>query len=213
MAPQLSSPLSFTHSLSLSEFAIPLKEYLDQHPEYDGIAGGALVFDSQKRLLIIQRAAHDSLPNLWEIPGGAIDFTDDTILHGMGREVFEESGLRVSALNRLIGPGDGRVVFTNSTKKLKICKFTFEVEVESTDVVTLDPNEHQDYLWVTAEDCLNHGLERDGTVVEFKFTRPAQEATILEGFRLRMEAKPGVDRRRGAINGRGRGDIIYDFLQ
>jgi 8-oxo-dGTP pyrophosphatase MutT (NUDIX family) len=213
MAPQLSSPLSFTHTHSLSEFAIPLKEYLDQHPEYDGIAGGALVFDSQKRLLIIQRAAHDSLPNLWEIPGGAIDFTDDTILHGMGREVFEESGLKVSALSRLIGPGDGHAVFISTTKKLKICKFTFEVEVESTDVVTLDPNEHQDYLWVTAEDCLNHRLERDGTVAEFKFTRPAQEATVLEGFRLRMEAKPGVDRRRGAINGRGRGDIIYDFLQ
>ncbi|PMD66913.1 uncharacterized protein K444DRAFT_605891 [Hyaloscypha bicolor E] len=131
----------------------------------------------------------------------------------MGREVFEESGLRVSALSRLIGPGDGHAVFNSSTKKLKICKFTFEVEVESTDVVTLDLNEHQDYLWVTAEDCLNHRLERDGTVAEFKFTRPAQEATVLGGFRLRMEAKPGVDRRRGAVNGRGRGDIIYDFLQ
>jgi 8-oxo-dGTP pyrophosphatase MutT (NUDIX family) len=213
MAPQLSSPLSFTHSLSLSEFAIPFKEYLDQHPEYDGIAGGALIFDSQKRLLIMQRAGHDSMPNLWEIPGGAIDITDDTILHGIGREVFEEAGLRVSALSRLIGPGDGHAVFISSRKKLKICKFTFEVEVESTDVVTLDPNEHQDYLWVTAEDCLNHRLERDGAVVEFKFTQPAQEATILEGFRLRMEAESGVDHGERRLMGTRKEIPSSDFSQ
>jgi 8-oxo-dGTP pyrophosphatase MutT (NUDIX family) len=211
MAPQLASPLKFTYSPSLAEFAISVKEYLDQHPEYDGIAGGALIFDSKDRLLIMQRAAHDSMPNLWEIPGGAIDFTDDTILHGMGREVFEEAGLRVSKLNCLVGPGDGHAVFISSTKRLKICKFTFQVEVEGTEMVTLDPNEHQDYLWVTAKDCLNHRVERDGAAVEFKFTRPAQEATILEGFRLRIGAKSNVDRLGETSNEHESGDIIYDF--
>ncbi len=36
----------FTRSPSLSHFAVTIKEYLDRHTEYDGIAGGALVFDS-----------------------------------------------------------------------------------------------------------------------------------------------------------------------
>ncbi|KAE9369193.1 hypothetical protein N431DRAFT_427410 [Stipitochalara longipes BDJ] len=189
MAPQLSSPLSFTYHPSLTPFDVIAKTYLDQHPEYDGIAGGALVFDNRSRLLILQRAAHDSMPNRWETPGGAVDFSDESILHGIAREIFEEAGLRTRKVLRKIGPGDGRTVFLTSTKGLKICKFTFEVEVENTDVVTLDPEEHQDYLWVTEEDCKNHKVERDGEVVEFQFTRPAQEATILEGFRLRKEAK------------------------
>jgi 8-oxo-dGTP pyrophosphatase MutT (NUDIX family) len=189
MAPQLTSPLSFTYSPSLSPFAIPVKEYLKQHPEYDGIAAGALVFDNQDRLLILQRAAQDSMPNLWEIPGGACDFTDESILHGMAREVFEEAGLKVNALKHLVVPSDGHVVFRSSTRGLLWCKYTFEVEVECTEAVKLDPDEHQDYLWVTEEDCRNYRVERESAGVGFKFTTPAQEATILEGFRLRREGK------------------------
>lgn len=190
MAPQPNTPLSFTHSPSLSPFAITVEEYLAQHPEYDSLAGGAMAFDSEGRLLIVQRAAHDSMPNLWEIPGGACDSTDESILHGIAREVFEETGLRVKELRHLVGPGDDHVVFKTSRKGLMICKFTFEVEVESTEVVTLDSNEHQNYLWITEEDCKGYQVEREGIVVRFQFTTAAQQATVLEGFRLRKDTKP-----------------------
>jgi 8-oxo-dGTP pyrophosphatase MutT (NUDIX family) len=190
MATQPSTPLLFTYSPSLTPFAITVEEYLTQHPEYDGLAGGAMVFDSEDRLLIVQRAAHDSMPNLWEIPGGACDSTDENILHGIAREVFEETGLRVKELRHLVGPGDGHVVFKTGRKGLIICKFTFEVEVESTEVVTLDPNEHQNYLWVTEENCREYQVDREGNVVRFQFTTAAQQATVLDGFRLRKETKP-----------------------
>jgi len=190
MAHQPSRPLFFTHSPTLTPFAITVEEYLTQHPEYDGLAGGAMVFDREDRLLTVQRAAHDSMPNLWEIPGGACDSTDESILHGIAREVFEETGLRVKELRHLVGPGDGHVVFKTGRKGLIICKFTFEVEVESTEVVTLDPNEHQNYLWVTEENCKEYQVEREGKVVRFRFTTAAQQATVLAGFRLRKERKP-----------------------
>ncbi|PMD19202.1 hypothetical protein NA56DRAFT_750674 [Hyaloscypha hepaticicola] len=190
MVPQPSTLLSFTHSPSLAPFAISVEEYLTQHPEYDGLAGGAMVFDSEDRLLIVQRAAHDSMPNLWEVPGGACDSTDESILHGVARELFEETGLRVRELRHLVGPGDGHVVFKTGRKGLIICKFTFEVDVESTGVVALDPNEHQNYLWVTEEDCKEYQVEREGNVVRFQFTTAAQQATVLEGFRLRKKANP-----------------------
>jgi 8-oxo-dGTP pyrophosphatase MutT (NUDIX family) len=191
MAPA-SPSLAFTCSSSLSAFAISVKEYLSLHPEFEGIAGGALVFDSQNRLLILQRAPHDSMPNLWEVPGGACDLEDESILHGIAREVWEESGLKVTALKRQIGPADGQVFFT-ITKGLKVCKLTFEAEVESMEVVKLDPNEHQRYLWVSEEECRSHRVEREGELVEIKFTRPAQEDTVLEGFRLRDVTKPDRD--------------------
>lgn len=180
---------SFTFSPSLSPFAITVKEHLAAHPEYEGIAAGALVFDSQNRLLILQHASHDSMPNRWEVPGGACDFTDETILHGIVREVFEESGLKVTALKHQLEPPYGHNVFLTSTKKLKICKYTFEAEVESTDEVKLDPNEHQMYLWVTKEECRSHCVEMEGERVEIKFTHAAQEGAILEGFGMRKVAR------------------------
>jgi 8-oxo-dGTP pyrophosphatase MutT (NUDIX family) len=189
MTTEPSSSLTFTYHPSLTPFNITVKTYLSHHPSYDGIAGSALIFSPQGRLLILQRASHDSMPNRWETPGGAVDFSDPSILDGVAREVLEEAGLRTTKVLRLIGPGDGRTVFFTSRKGLKICKFTFEVEVESTEAVRLDPREHQDYLWVSEEECRGRRVEREGEVVEFEFTGPAQEATILEGFRLRREAK------------------------
>ncbi len=177
---------SFTFSSSVSSFNVPPKTYLASLGEYDGIASGALVFDSQGRVLILKRAAHDSMPHLWEVPGGACDLDDKSILHGVAREVWEESGLKVSAFRHRVGSGGGLVFFTR--KGLKICKYTFEVEVESTEVVKLNQNEHQDYRWVTEEECRSHKVEDEGTVVEITFTTAAQEATVLEGFRLRKVA-------------------------
>jgi hypothetical protein len=54
---------SFTFSPSLSPFAITVEEHLAAHPEYEGIAAGALVFDSQNRLL--NRRNHPT----WHRPG------------------------------------------------------------------------------------------------------------------------------------------------
>ncbi|KAH0558706.1 hypothetical protein GP486_004645 [Trichoglossum hirsutum] len=123
------------------------------------------------------------MPHLWEVPGGACDEGDETILHGVACEVREESGLKVSALRQRVGPGGCHVFF--SRKGLKVCKYTFEVEVESTEKVRLDLSEHQNYIWVTEEECRSCKVEDGGSAVEIKFTAPAQEATILEGFRLR----------------------------
>jgi 8-oxo-dGTP pyrophosphatase MutT (NUDIX family) len=185
MAPEPAPTPSYTFSSSLSPFAIPVKEYLSLHPEFEAIAAGALVFDSQDRLLILQRAAQDSMPNLWEVPGGGCDADNESILNGIAREVWEESGLKVSVLGHLVG--DGHVFFTRK-RQLKVCKYTFEAEVESTEGVKLDPDEHQNYLWVTEEECRSHRVEREGAVLEVKFTTAGQEATILEGFRLRKVA-------------------------
>jgi hypothetical protein len=53
-----------------SPYHIVSREKFLQHPEYDKGAVGALIFDDQGRLLIIQRASTNSSPGLWEIPGG-----------------------------------------------------------------------------------------------------------------------------------------------
>ena len=82
-------------------------------------------------------------------------------------------------------PPYDHAVFLTSTKKLRICKYTFETEVESTEEVKLDPNEHQMYLWVSEEECRSYCVEKGGERVEIKFTHASQEGAILEGFRMR----------------------------
>jgi 8-oxo-dGTP diphosphatase len=106
---------------------------------------GVAVFRSDK-LLVVQRAAEDdALGGEWEIPGGGVD-EGETIEQGARRELLEETGLVVSEVLGIF-PG-----FDYTTaRKPKARQFNFRVHVEPGDVV-LDPNEHDDYRWITEAD-------------------------------------------------------------
>jgi 8-oxo-dGTP pyrophosphatase MutT (NUDIX family) len=237
---------NFTYDPSLAPFAITPMEFLAAHPELSGIATGALVFapgpgDNRlgDRLLLVQRAAHDSMPNCWEIPGGAVDDDDPSVLHGVARELWEESGLLVRHVVRQVGSGYG--FFTRNNRK--IFKLNFEVEVEvageaeaeskgegegegdkpapaegqtqaetSTGTgtgtgagavrnldpnsegavaglvptVTIDLNEHQRFLWVTAVNIREPKIIVDNELIEFNVTTPDQWRVLREGFRQRQ---------------------------
>ncbi|KAL5323089.1 hypothetical protein ACEPPN_007617 [Leptodophora sp. 'Broadleaf-Isolate-01'] len=192
------TPLApFTFSPTLSAFNVPMTTYLSslplphQHLPHQAIASGALIFTpSTNTLLILQRAASDSSPNKWEIPGGGVDLTDETILHGVAREVLEETGLVVTHIKRLVGPREGLSFVTR--RGLRVVKFAFEVEVkregdvEGVGEVKLDKNEHQRFLWAGEEECRSARME-DG--YELVFTGKTHQECILEGFRLRREGK------------------------
>jgi 8-oxo-dGTP pyrophosphatase MutT (NUDIX family) len=180
---------SFTVPPSLSGFSVPMNTYLTTHDQHESaIATGALVFDAQDRVLLVQRAAHDSMPNRWEIPGGAVDHDDATILHGVARELWEESGLKVKSVGKQVG--DAYIFFMRGG--LRIVKFTFVVEVETTENVSLDANEHQKYLWASEEECSSGRVVGECSErMDIKFIFPAQRAAVLEGFRLRKENEEG----------------------
>ena len=61
---------------------------------------GAVVFDAQGRLLMIQRG-HDPGAGLWSIPGGRIE-PGETDAQALAREMLEETNLQVEVGN-LIG--------------------------------------------------------------------------------------------------------------
>lgn len=176
---------AFTHDPKLSSFAVPVSTYLSSLPESpsqpQAIAAGALIFSPANKILLVQRAASDSRPHLWEVPGGGVDASDATILHGVAREVFEETGLAVIRVKRLIPAegGHGRTFVTS--RGLRIVKLEFEVMVREGDV-KLDEKEHQAFAWVGEEEC-RAGRTTEGLV--FRFTARGQEESILEGFRLR----------------------------
>jgi 8-oxo-dGTP pyrophosphatase MutT (NUDIX family) len=186
---------NFTAHPSISSFAVPCETYLSTHPgekfQYHFIATGALVFDAStpERILLIQRAAHDSMPGRWEIPGGACDKEDLSILDGVARELWEETGLAASS----IGPqvGDGHYFLTRSGKL--VCKFNFLVDAgkgaDGKLDVKLDPNEHQNYVWAGEEEVKTRKVGN----LNLKFTTREQEAVVLEAFsaRRKMNADGG----------------------
>lgn len=65
-----------------------------QHPnELIEVAIG-LVFNPQQEVLMAKRGAHQHLAGCWEFPGGKIN-QNETAIHGLKRELFEEVGLEV----------------------------------------------------------------------------------------------------------------------
>jgi 8-oxo-dGTP pyrophosphatase MutT (NUDIX family) len=174
----------FTYHPSASLFATSLRTYLAEHSDtqYSYIAVGALVFDrvesTKSKLLLLQRAANDSMPNRWEIPGGCCEDTDETILHGVARELWEEAGLNAT----FIGPSVGSPYLFSSGSGNKICKFTFVVETEHAaerrPEVRTDPLEHQRFLWASEDEVRS---KRAGSV-DLVFTTQRQEDTILAAF-------------------------------
>lgn len=175
---------------SLIEWTVSGKDWLRIHNKtWNGVATAAYIFDADNRILLIQRAAHDNMPNLWETPGGSVDKEDESILHGCAREVREEAGLTVRRVVRLVTEGsDDRppwAILVSFTGKTVFCQFGFEVEVEQGpgEEVRLDPEEHQDYMWVTEEEVRSGVTMGEGR--RFPLTCLMVRNRILEAYRLR----------------------------
>ncbi|PHH90794.1 hypothetical protein CDD83_2643 [Cordyceps sp. RAO-2017] len=196
MAQQQRAPPAFDFEIddSLAEWAVPAPAWLARNAErlrlrklaLDGIASGSLVFDPAGRVLMLQRADHDSMPGRWEMPGGAVDDADPTILHGAARELWEEAGLVATRFCAVVTEGSsGRdlQVYPNRNRTRWFCRFAFLAQVESCHDVRLDPNEHQAFVWASEDDVRRQSVDRHPLPV----TTDAVRLLILESFRLRRE--------------------------
>lgn len=180
---------------SLTPWNLPAKEWLRMNSEHfsniDGLATGNIVFNEEGKVLVVQRASDDSMPNRWEIPGGGVDDEDPTVFGGAARELWEEARLVAKRFNHVVTEGPDQKpgqVFPNSTRTKKWCQFSFDVQVESCENVKLDPKEHQAFAWAT-EDEIRDQLIGDR---QHPITNQHTQAHILEAFRLRKVAREAV---------------------
>lgn len=185
--PNLPPAFDFEIDDSLTPWNLPGREWITKHNKHwDGLATGCIIFDPHGKVLVIQRASHDSMPNRWEVPGGAADEEDPTLFHGAARELWEEAGLIAKRFTRIVTEGPDREpgqVFPNSTGTRIFCRFSFIVEVESCEHVQIDPTEHQDYVWATEDEIR---AQRIGDR-ELPVTNSRMLSLILEAFRLNRE--------------------------
>lgn len=128
------------------------------------------------------------MPGRWEVPGGGCDDDDESILHGVARELWEETGLSAAKIGPLVGKPH---CFASRSGK-QVCKFNFSVEAEQTTEgrleVKLNPVEHQKFVWASEEEV----RAREVGDVELEFTTRDLEDAVLEAFRLRSEVNGTV---------------------
>lgn len=185
---------AFGFEPGLAEWNVPAKVWLASNEarlrqrrlKLDNLATGAVVFNPEGKVLVVQRASHDSTPNLWEIPGGAVDQDDPTVLHGAARELWEEAGLVATHFRQLAtasedGSAHDLAVFSNRNGTRWYCRFAFHVDVESCQDVRLDPAEHQAFAWASEEEIRE---QRIGSR-ELPITYRSMQALIIQAFKSR----------------------------
>ncbi|MFG1923254.1 NUDIX hydrolase [Cryptosporangium sp. NPDC048952] len=69
---------------------------------------GAVIADTGGKILLLRRAAEDYLGGLWELPSGGVD-DGETLTEALHREVYEETGLTVTAIEAYLGHFDYQV--------------------------------------------------------------------------------------------------------
>ncbi|GKU15364.1 unnamed protein product [Fusarium langsethiae] len=202
--PSPSPPLSYTTSPSLNAFSSKLVEFRATHPPIQHLIAGALVTNHQGQILLLRRAAHDSWPLLWEVPGGCVDDVDADLIAGAVRELWEETGLRAKAVKSVVGiaPIAEPMPDDPLEKDLEVLydmlvfraddgvwgKLTVWVDVESCDDVKIDKDEHVEFAWVTEDEALRNSF-RDGRKLDF--VSEGVRRNVLEGFRLWKQENQG----------------------
>ena len=95
------------------------------------------------KILIVRRAINDFVKeNMWEFPGGKLEFGED-LEDGLKREVKEETNLDVNI---------GKLLYSYTFKThphRQLVIMTYLCTTDS-DAVTIS-DEHDDYAWVTKE--------------------------------------------------------------
>ena len=115
--------------------------------QYVKVAAHGLIKKDNKYLVTKRPENDDYMPNLWDTPGGTIDF-GEKIINALNREIKEETNLTVKV---------GNVIFCHNHLSGEE-RHQFEL-VYACDYIggeiKLDPQEHQEYRWVTLEEMVD----------------------------------------------------------
>jgi 8-oxo-dGTP pyrophosphatase MutT (NUDIX family) len=104
-------------------------------------------FGGVKKVFLAKRAASKKFyPNVYEMPGGHIDFGED-MKEGLAREVKEELGMTVN-----IGDPFYEFTYTNHIKGSHSIEIIYFAKfVEPIDQIKFDPEDYSEYGWFAVD--------------------------------------------------------------
>ncbi len=130
-----------------------LSKQLLAKAKVDGMAGCAVsgVIRDGNKILILRRNPDDTSPGMYEIPGGGVE-KGETLETALIREVWEETGLRVTSVDSYMSyfEFDGHIG--------RVREFDFFVTVEKGEVKM---TEHDDYVWVSREKLYDYPMTKE----------------------------------------------------
>lgn len=121
------------------------------------VAVKGIILNKENKILLLKRSKkEDVFKELWDIPGGKIDFGED-LKQALKREISEETGIKVEVLH----PINTWSFFRD--KNTYVVGITFFCRPSSTNVKISE--EHEDYKWVCKEELdilkMNENLKKD----------------------------------------------------
>jgi 8-oxo-dGTP diphosphatase len=132
--------------------------------KYFKVAAHGLIQEGDKFLVTHRSRENDYMPELWDIPGGTVEFTENTY-QCLEREIMEETGLVVEVKETIFVHDFLSNEFRHQFQIVFKCKY-------QGGEVRLNPEEHDKFKWVTLSEMA------DLTKIAF-----------LEGLYLQMSQK------------------------
>lgn len=173
---------SLTVATHLHPYQVPLATYLETANSppipISHLVASAVVIHSN-RVLLLQRAAHDFLPLLWELPGGRCEPSDESIVAAAARELWEESGLVPNKVIDVVGEYE----WLDKGEVWKKITFLMGIEDKGGNgqpQVVIDPKEQACSVWATKEDVIANSCGG----ISLSWTSDEQRQTVLSAFEL-----------------------------
>lgn len=146
------------------------------------IYGDVLVINDDQQVLLVQRTSSDDFkPNSWWIPGGKIE-DGESNAEGASRELFEETGIKVSASQL-------KAIESKSLDNGGV-SHRFSVSVANDIDVRLQKDELQSFAWVAPEDLEKYDLL--GELADLK-SLIEQSGYLLDGSDDENGGQPETD--------------------
>lgn len=112
-----------------------------------------IIKNDQDEFLILRRSKeNDVLPLKWDIPGGKVE-DGESLTDALKREISEESGVRINSSNVFY-----LIENVESSINKHFIKLVFIVDSDKSDKITLNPEEHDEYKWITLNEINKYDL-------------------------------------------------------
>ena len=106
-------------------------------------------FQKDNKFLVIRRCLNDDfMPGFWDTPGCSLDFGEDP-LKALVRESQEEIGQNIKI---------GKLLYCHNQVYKNVHHWfalIYQCQIIEDEKITLDPNEHCEYRWVTLAELKN----------------------------------------------------------
>jgi 8-oxo-dGTP pyrophosphatase MutT (NUDIX family) len=130
-------------------------------------------FNGVEKVFLPKRAATKKfLPNVFELPGGHIDYGEN-IVEGLKREIHEEFGMQIT-----VGDSFGCFTYVNDIKRSHSIEVIYFAQfTDPIENIALDPADHSEYVWVSKN-------ELDQIYNEHKAEDDSEFVMVRKGFAL-----------------------------